>query len=322
MLGKRKYFILITLLLFLVVFIALRVINYNRNVSAPTIALQNDFIGAKVQPQDLQQGCFGKDCIPSIDHPKFEKASDATWLSDSDTVFALNYKGMLRAYPQKILNWHEIVNDTIADDPIMITFCPLCGSAVAYKRIVNGKIAEFGISGKLYNSDLVMYDRIEGNLWGQVTGVALVGSAARRNETLQVVDIATTSWGQWKKEHPDTFVLSRDTGYSRDYEQYPYGTYEQDDQVYFGVKNLNKKLQIKTVVYGVELHGIAKAYPKSIIDGKQTIQDTVGGIPIQIKESPVGDVTVINVKTKEQIVPIRLFWFAWAAFHPSTELYQ
>jgi len=286
------------------------------------VSLANDFIGAKVKSTDIEQGCAGIDCIPALTHPKFEKASDATWLNDTDTVFALNYKGVLRAYPQRILNWHEIVNDTVSNEPLAITFCPLCGTAVAYKRTVNGIVTEFGVSGKLYDSDLIMYDRYEGNLWQQATGQAIVGPAARRNETLQVVDIATTTFGQWKKEHPETQVLSRDTGYTRNYDQYPYGTYEQDDQVYFGVKNLNRKLQIKTVVYGIEANGVAKAYPKSSIDTKQIIQDTIGNIPIKIQETPAGEVIVTNLKTNQQITPLRVFWFAWAAFHPDTLLYQ
>ncbi len=294
----------------------------NDRIVIKKVRLQNDFTGAKVNPSDLQQGCFGQDCISSINEPKFESASDATWLRDNDTVFAIKYKGVTRAYPQRILNWHEIVNDTISGDSLMITFCPLCGSAVAYKRMVNGIITEFGVSGKLYNSDLVMYDRYEGNLWEQITGEALVGPAARRNETLEVISIDTAKWADWKKQYPDTEVLSRDTGYNRDYDQYPYGTYEQDDQIYFGVKKLDKKLPIKTVVYGIEVNKASKAYPASAFDKQPIIDDTLGGLPIQLKKTSAGEIQVTNLETNKPITPIRLFWFAWAAFHPDTELYH
>ncbi len=146
------------------------------------VTLANDFNGARVKSDDLLQGCFGgKDCIPSIDKPQFESAQSASWLRDSDVVFAIDYMGAQRAYPQRIMNWHEIVNDTIAGDPIVVTFCPLCGSALAFERKVDGVITEFGVSGKLHNSDLVMYDRYEGNLWQQITGEGIVGNAARRN---------------------------------------------------------------------------------------------------------------------------------------------
>ncbi|MBI4038399.1 DUF3179 domain-containing protein, partial [Candidatus Daviesbacteria bacterium] len=286
------------------------------------VSLQNDFTGAKVNPEDLLQGCSIQDCIPSINNPKFESANDASWLRDDDMVFAIDYKGIQKAYTQRILNWHEIINDEIAGDPVAITFCPLCGSALAFERKVDGVITEFGVSGKLHNSDLVMYDRYEGNLWQQITGEGIVGPAARRNEVLKQVPIITTPWGEWKKEHPSTEVLSRNTGFSRNYDQYPYGTYEQDDQLLFGVKGLDKSLQIKTVVYGIEIDDKSKAYPENVFDEKKVIEDTVGNVAIRLERTQSGQIKVINLQTQEKIIPIRLFWFAWAAFHPDTELYQ
>lgn len=286
------------------------------------VSLADDFRGAKVKKEDLLQGCFGQDCLPSIDNPKFENAQEAVWLSDNDVVFAIDYKGVQRVYSQRILNWHEIVNDTIASDPIAITFCPLCGSALAFERKVDGVITELGVSGKLRDSNLVMYDRYEGNLWQQVAGEAIVGKAAQRNEELKQVPIITTTWGEWKKEHLSTEVLSRDTGHSRNYDAYPYGTYEQDDELYFGVKNLDKKLQIKTVVYGIEVNDASKAYPESAFDKQSVISDTVGDIPVRLEKTSEGKIEVTNVQIQEEIIPIRLFWFSWAAFHPDTELYQ
>ncbi|MBI4091830.1 MAG: DUF3179 domain-containing protein [Candidatus Levybacteria bacterium] len=287
------------------------------------VLLQNDFTGAKVAQSDLIQGCFGgKDCIPSIDSLKFESAAEASWLNASDIVFGVDHKGVQRAYPQRILNWHEIANDEIEGDPIAVTFCPLCGSALAFERKVDGVITEFGVSGKLHNSDLVMYDRYEGNLWQQITGDGIVGPAARRNEKLKQIAIVTTTWGEWRKEYPETEVLSRDTGYSRDYNAYPYGTYEQDDELYFGVENLDKKLQIKTVVYGIEVNGASKAYPENVFDKNSVISDTVGGVPLRLEKTSEGKILVTNLATQEEIIPIRLFWFAWASFHPDTELYQ
>ena len=286
------------------------------------VSLQNNFNGAKVKREDLLQGCFGQDCIPSIDNPKFESVQQANWLRDQDTVFAIDYKGLTKAYPQRILNWHEIINDEISGDPIAVTFCPLCGSALAFERKVDGVITEFGVSGKLHNSDLVMYDRYEGNLWQQITGEGIVGPAARRNEKLKQIPIVTTTWGEWKKEHPNTQLLSKDTGFSRDYDKYPYGTYEQDDQLLFGVKGLNKSLQIKTVIYGVEVNGESKAYPESVFDERQVIEDTVGNVEIRLERTEAGQIKVSNLQTQEEIIAIRLFWFAWAAFHPETELYE
>lgn len=287
------------------------------------VSLQNDFTGAKVKSSDLIQGCFGgKDCIPSIDNPKFESAKSANlWLRDSDLVFAIDYKGVEKAYPQRILNWHEIVNDEVAGVPIAVTFCPLCGSALAFERKIDGIITELGVSGQLHNSDLVMYDRYEGNLWQQITGEGIVGPSARRNERLKPISIITITWEEWKSEHPKTVVLSRDTGHVRDYDSYPYGTYEQDDQIYFGVKNLNKSLPIKTPVYGIEVNGKSKAYPQSVFDKNSVIEDIVRDIPVRLEKTSSGEIKVTNQDSGEQIIPIRIFWFAWAAFHPDTELF-
>jgi len=285
------------------------------------VSLQSDFTDAKVKPEDLLQGCAGKDCIPAISNPKFDKASDVSWLSNNDVVLTISYKGVDRAYPQKIMNWHEIINDTISGDPIAITFCPLCGSAVAFERKVDGVITELGVSGKLHNSDLVMYDRYEGNLWQQITGEALVGPAARRNEKLKPILLGTTTWGEWRKEHPNSQVLSKDTGFTRDYDQYPYGTYEQDDQLLFGVKSVNKSLQIKTVVYGIEVDGKSKAYPASIFDTNAVLEDSLGETKLKLEKTASGEIEVTNLQTNDKIIPLRLFWFAWAAFHPDTELY-
>lgn len=286
------------------------------------VSLQNDFTGAKIKPEDLEQGCFGQDCIPAITKPMFQKVSDAPWLQDSDVVFTISYKGVNRVYPQRILNWHEIINDEIVGDPIAITFCPLCGSAVAFERKVNGVITEFGVSGKLHDSDLVMYDRYEGNLWQQITGEAIVGPAAQRFEKLKPILLGTTTWGEWVKKYPNSQVLSKDTGFSRNYDQYPYGTYEQDDQLLFGVKGLNKSLQIKTVVYGVEVNGQSKAYPASAFDKNEVIEDSLGDTKLKLEKTASGEVEVTNLQNNEKIIPLRLFWFAWAAFHPDTEIYQ
>lgn len=271
---------------------------------------------------DLDQGCLGgKDCIPSIDEPVFESVAEANkWLEDEDRVFGVDYLGIQRAYPQRIMNWHEIVNDEFNGEPAAITFCPLCGSALGFKRVVKGEVSEFGVSGKLHNSDLVMYDRLTDSYWQQITGEAIIGEA--KGEKLEQVPIITTTWGEWKEAYPETTSLSRETGVKRDYDQYPYGTYEQNGELYFGVENLDKSLQIKTVVYGVEVNDEAKAYKEEDLVKLKKIEDEVGGFKLMIERDDSGGVSVVSVDSEEIITPIRLFWFAWAAFHPETEVYK
>lgn len=293
-------------------------INQRRPVS-----LQMDFEGAKIAESDLIQGCPGKDCIPSIDQPKFETVEQAdSWLEADDLVFGINFQGTTRAYPQKIMDWHEIVNDNFEDVPVAVTFCPLCGSAVAFERFVDGQVAEFGVSGLLHNSDLIMYDRNEGSLWQQITGEAVVGPAARRDERLKLVPIITVPWSQWMDQHPSTQVLSIDTGFSRNYDRYPYGDYEQSQRLLFQVPGLDQTIHIKTVVYGVELGDYAKAYPIDLLRQEGRIEDTIGDSQIVLELESDGRVNVVDLETDESLVPVRMFWFAWVAFYPETELYS
>jgi len=293
------------------------------NLTVKKVEIASDFKHAKIKKDELIKGCAaGKDCIPSIDNPNFETASQSNWLDPEDIIFALDYQGIQRAYPQRILNWHEIVNDKIGDDHIIITFCPLCGSAVAFTPQVNSTFTQFGVSGFLHNSDLVMYDRLEGNLWQQITGEAIVGPAAKRNEVLEQIPIITTTWSSWKSKHPQTQVLSRNTGFTRNYNQYPYGTYESDDQLLFGVKNQDNSLPLKTVVYGIELNGLTKAYPQSNFENNSIVKDQINGISIIIEKLDSGQIKVTRTDTNQELIPLRLFWFAWAAFNPDTLLYK
>ena len=281
------------------------------------------WVGAKVDQDDLLSGCPFRDCIESIDSPEFESVSSANdWLDDEEIVFGINRDGVVRVYPQKILNRHEIVNDVIADQPIMITFCPLCGTAISFERVVNGEVTTFGVSGKLHNSDLVMYDRLEENYWQQVTGEAIVGSAARRDEYLEIVSTATTTWGEWKEEHPTTQVLSRPK-LTIDYNYYPYGDYESNEYVGFrvdGLEDIDTSISRKEVVYGIVVDGQAKAYTEDILRKRVSFEDVVGHKKIVISWESSGEVTFINAESGEEYIPLRSFWFAWAAFNPETLL--
>lgn len=268
----------------------------------------------------LMQGCPFKDCIPSIDNPVFESVSSAdSWLKDDDVVFALDSKGEARAYPQRILNWHEIVNDEVAGDPLAVTFCPLCGSALAFDSRVEGRALEFGVSGKLHDNDLIMYDRQTETLWQQITGEAIVGELFGKK--LKQVPMSGMRWSQFKKEFSNGEVLSRETGSSRNYDRYPYGSYEQDRAPFFPVSGgVDDTIHPKAVVYGIEIEKSFKAYPVEKIGTEKEIEDTVGGVKIRISYNN-GDVAAERLDTGEEIPATRLFWFAWKAFRPETELY-
>lgn len=189
---------------------------------------------ARISRELILAGGPPKDGIPAIDNPKFV-STDETSYADEELVIGVVYRGIAKAYPYKILNWHEIVNDTIGDLPIAVTLCPLCDTNPVFIRRVNGKETSFGVSGKLFQSCLVMYDRTSDSLWYQPWGIGLAGKHA--NAVLKRFPGIKTTLGKWKERHPDTLVLSSETEYQRDYHRSPYGTYDTNSTIIFPVRN-------------------------------------------------------------------------------------
>ena len=274
-----------------------------------------------VDPDKILSGGPPKDDIPSIDNPEFVSVEDADkWIQDNELVLAIIYKGIKRVYPLQIMVWHEIVNDNIADDPILITYCPLCGSGIAYERTINGEEVEFGTSGKLYNSNLVMYDRKTDTYWQQIGGEAIVGELTGME--LKEISIDTVVWRDWKEAHPDSEVLSQDTGFNRNYGRDPYGSYYEDSFLFFPVGEQDNRIHAKTVIFGIEINDQFKAYKEDDLKETGMIEDSFAGINLRIERSQEGIVKITNTDTGEEVVKERDFWFAWYAFHPETELHQ
>lgn len=271
--------------------------------------------------KNLIQGCSFKDCIPSIDEPEFESVKEADlWLDGGDVVFVLNYKDEVRAYSQRIMNRHEVVNDVVSGDPLVITFCPLCGSALAFERALDGEVYEFGVSGKLHDNDLVMYDRQTESLWQQITGEAIVGELFGKK--LKQLSFGVMTWIEAKDKFPDMVSLKR-PGAAATYNVYPYGDYEKDASPLFPVEGgVDSTIHPKAVVFGIEVGDNFKAYPEEELEklGNIELKDRVGSIDIEINYND-GDVEVRRLDTGEEIPATRLFWFAWKAFRPDTELY-
>lgn len=285
------------------------------------IKTTDDGVRYLVHPSKIRSGGPPKDGIPSIDNPTYVTVDEADeWIADNELVLAIEYAGVTRVYPLQIMVWHEIVNDEIAGDPLLITYCPLCGSGIAYKRTLDGEPVEFGTSGKLYNSNLVMYDRKTDTYWSQIDGRAIVGPLTGME--LTPVSIDTVVWRDWKAAHPDSDVLSQDTGYSRDYGRDPYGSYYEDSNLFFPVEERDDRVHPKTVVHGIEIDGTYTAYKDEDVKEIGVIEDTVAGVPIRIQADKAGAVSVTRTDTGEEVVKQRVFWFAWYAFHPDTRLYQ
>lgn len=266
-----------------------------------------------------------KDGIPSIDRPKFMSVSDAqSYLSDKDPGIMFSLSGMNRFYPFQILVWHEIVNDTVNGKRALITYCPLCFSGIVFDPTVNGEQVEFGTSGKLWNSNLVMYDRKTQSLWSQILGEAIVGSEAGLKLSVLPSDIVR--FGDFKKLHPDGEVLSRDTGFARSYGEDPYGDYYTTSGTYFPLTNKDKRLNDKDFVLGIVVSGKAKAYYPYSIKTKGMVEDTFQGKTVIAEyRKNIDAVELFEKKSDGSLVRtdyIGSFWFSWAAAHPGTDLYK
>lgn len=297
------------------------ILSFGSKRKAPEIKFTEGGVKYIIDPAKIISGGPPKDGIPSIDRPRFVSVKMADkWIEENELVLAIIHKGVKKVYPLQVLVWHEIVNDDIAGDPVLITYCPLCGSGIAYERKLNGKAVEFGTSGKLYNSNLVMYDRQTGSYWSQIGGLAIVGELTGMR--LNPLSIDTVVWRDWRSEHPDSEVLSRDTGFSRPYGNDPYGSYYEDSFLYFPVENEQRRIHPKTVVFGLEVNGVYKAYRESDLERLKTLDDRVNGVYIRLERSSAGIVKITNMNTGKEIVKERDFWFAWYAFHPYTLLYE
>lgn len=267
---------------------------------------------------EILSGGPPKDGIPSIDSPKFISAVEANFLDDADVGLGLSLNGEDRFYPYQILVWHEIVNDQVGDTPVLVTYCPLCATGIVFERRVRGEVQEFGVSGRLWQSNLLMYNRADDeSLWSQVLGEAVVG--AHTGDRLPIVRSSTVRFGDWVKEHPNTKVLSRDTGTVRLYGQDPYGDYYTSESVSFGATFRDERLHPKAFVLGVELDGSFKAYHKDALPEGE-ITDTVNRKEIVIRKNSIGEVEM-------EVDGVELpytgsFWFSWLAVHEDTELYK
>ena len=231
---------------------------------------------------ELQAGGPPKDGIPSIDDPSFVSPEAAqAWIEPQEPVIALEIRGEARAYPLQILTFHEIVNDRVNGVPVAVTFCPLCYSAIVFERTLGGEPVEFGVSGLLRKSDLVMYDRKTETLWQQLNGKAIVGDLT--GQQLKRVPSQIISFTQFRAAYPNGRVLSRDTGHDRPYGQNPYAGYDDIDKKPFLLRGeTDDRLPPMEKVVAVSLGGVDKAYPHRVTKNKRVIRDTVAGHPLVV----------------------------------------
>ncbi len=230
-----------------------------------------------IPTSEILDGGPGKDGIPSIDNPIFEPVGTATVLQDDELIVGIKEGNVARAYPHSILDWHEIVNDDVNSLKVALTYCPLTGTAVGWNRVIDGNLTTFGVSGLLHQTNLMPYDRATNSTWSQMRLDCVNGSLIR--EEAQIEQVIETTWKTWKTMFPNSEVLTRNTGFNRDYDRYPYGSYKTSNDLFFPINNDNDELHRKERVLGVIVNGISKAYPIDDFAGIETkvLIDNVGG---------------------------------------------
>ena len=310
----------------------------------------------------LEEVCWGgvaRDGIPPLRGPTMISASEATYLAESDIVFGITVNGDVRAYPKRILAWHEMFVDTVGGKPVCGVYCTLCGSMILYGTEYKGLNHELGTSGFLFRSNKLMYDKKTQSLWNTLWGTPVIGPLANSGITLPRMSVVTTTWGEWHRRHPDTTVLSLDTGFTRDYsEGAAYGEYFASDELMFGVPKLDHRLKNKDEVLGLHFSQ-PKSEPLAIsvdfLRKNPIYHDRVNANEIVALTDKSGAIRVyethetrfkhwnqdnelidekgirwqlneeslkssINGRTLKRLSSHRAFWFGWFAAFPNTRL--
>jgi len=283
---------------------------------------------------EIMSGGPPKDAIPALTRPEMVHGSDAGYLDSHNLVVGVNLGGESKAYPLRILVWHENANDTVGEIPIAVTYCPLCRSAMVFDRRVGGETREFGISGLLYNSNVLLYDRQENedqeSLWSQGDMRAVSGPAAGAGLSLTLLPSELTTWEDWRTRHPDTLVLSRNTGHSRVYEKGPYASYFATDQLMFPVElksEMPERFRQKEMMAVVYSDQGAKAYAVQdvarVAGEDRSMTDQIGDLEIRIRYVEEGPSIRVESSPEASPLPVAyMFWFVLGAMQPEIPVFS
>jgi hypothetical protein len=281
-----------------------------------------DYADALIPADEIFWGGVRRDGIPPIHEPKFVAANDEDFVRDKDRVLGVVYNGIAKAYPVLILDQHEVVNDHFGDTAVVVTYCPLCFSGMAFTTQFGGVDLEFGVSGLLYNSDVLLFDYKTGSLWSQLLSKAVSGPL--KGTAIPAIPTANTTWRDWRKRHPDTLVLSTDTGFRKNYRARPYGEYQSKGRLMFPVAQRSSAYRNKELVLGISMGGVDKAYPFKELRarGDSSFHDSISDVDFTIEWDEQEKYARAIDSTGAEIPTVIVFWFAWYAFHPGTEVFE
>jgi hypothetical protein len=237
---------------------------------------------SRLRVEEIQWGGVVVDGIPALSNPEMIPADQASYLEEDEPVFGIALNGDARAYPLRIMDWHEMANDVVGGVPVSLAYCTLCGAGIAFDgRAPDGNTYTFGSSGFLYRSNKLMYDRETRTLWNQLTGEPVLGELAGKDLRLSILPIVLTSWSDWVEQHPGTQVLSLETGYQRPYEiGAAYGDYFSYESTMFPVWQRSDELDTKARIYALNLDGVPKAYAVDKLVEEQVVNDLLGETPL------------------------------------------
>ncbi len=298
---------------------------HNRSLATMTPQPLFNVQGLMLPKQEIVNARIPKDGIPALTTPDFIQITQATFMKPGDRVAGVCLEGEARAYPLKILDWHEVVNDQIGDTPFIVTYCPLSDSLAVYNAQGTGGKIEFGISGYLYNSNQLLYDRTGSGktdgLWSQMMSQAICGP--RVQETLMHLPVQLTDWQDWKQRYPDTKVLSQETGFPFEYQAGAYTEYLKDESLMFEVNVHDHRLPNKTPLLGIWAGGQKRAYPVTAYQHLTEVtewEEELAGKKFTLAYHPDAK-SLRVVKSDAGLSWMYALWFAWYAFYPDTELH-
>jgi hypothetical protein len=286
------------------------------SADAPNGFLLSDL---RVPRDEIREGGPARDAIHSVDEPEFVPHAEATWVRGETPVIGLELDGEAHCYPVHVMEYHQIVNDTFGERRVALTYDPLTDSAIAYVAGAKGAPASFGVSGLIYQSNFLLYDRQSESLWSQMTGEAIAGP--RSGQTLQRLRVRVEPMAIWHRRHPETRVLARPDKRRIDYRLSPYSAYWISEKLAFPVSIRDERFHPKELVLGAVSKGGAVAYLASMIEkaGGQLVDEIEGQ---RIRVVYEGETGTFSFEAPEALQITQAYWFAWKAFHPATRVWS